>query len=69
MIDHLVTDATWKNTFAVQVKTNASTFNSWFVNARTVEIESDNFVYAFVNLRETGPEFYLVPSAVAAAKA
>jgi hypothetical protein len=64
--DLLITDATCKNTYAVQVKTNATTFTFWLVNAKTSQIVSDNFVYALVNLRKTGPEFFLVPSAVVA---
>jgi hypothetical protein len=66
--DLLVTDAECRNTYAVQVKTNASTFTFWLVNPKTSRIVSENLVYALVNLRETGPEFYLVPSAVVAKK-
>lgn len=64
--DLLVTDVSCIRTHAVQVKTNASTFNFWLTNARTTEIVSDNLIYAFVNLRKTGPEFFLVPSAFVA---
>jgi hypothetical protein len=66
--DLLVTDACCKATFAIQVKTNASTFNFWLVNARASEIVSENFVYAFVNLRKLGPEYFIVPSAAVASK-
>lgn len=66
--DLLVTDAACKNTYAVQVKTNASTFNFWLVNSKTSEIVSENLVYALVNLRKIGPEFFLVPSGVVAQK-
>jgi hypothetical protein len=52
----------------VQVKTNASGFNFWLVNAKTSRLVSDNLIYALVNLRKTGPEFFLVPSAVVAQK-
>jgi hypothetical protein len=64
--DFLVTDSECRNTYAVQVKTNAAMFNYWLVNPKTSRMVSDNLVYAFVNLRETGPEFFLVPSAVVA---
>jgi hypothetical protein len=66
--DLLVTDAECTKTYAVQVKTNATTFNFWLVNSKTSHIVSDNLVYALVNLRKTGPEFFLVPSAVVAEK-
>jgi hypothetical protein len=66
--DLLVTDATCQNIYAIQVKTNASTFNFWLVGAKTSKIVSPSFVYALVNLRKSGPEFYLVPSEVVAAK-
>jgi len=64
--DLLVTDAECRNTYAIQVKTNAATFDYWLVNSKTSRIVSDKLVYAFVNLREAGPEFFLVPSAVVA---
>lgn len=66
--DLLVTDALCLNTYAVQVKTNACTFSFWLVNPLTSQIVSESLVYAFVNLRKTGPEFYIVPSAVVAQK-
>lgn len=64
--DLLVTDALCKNTYAVQVKTNACTFSFWLVNTSTSQIVSENLIYALVNLRKGGPEFYIVPSAVVA---
>jgi hypothetical protein len=64
--DLLVTDTMCKNVYAVQVKTNAATFNFWLVNKNTSQIISDNLVYALVNLRKAGPEFFLVPSKVVA---
>ena len=64
--DLLITDAPCKNIYAVQVKTNAVTFGFWLVNKKTSSIVSDHLVYALVNLRKTGPEFYLVPSKVLA---
>jgi hypothetical protein len=59
---------TCKNIYAVQVKTNATTFNFWLVNKKTSQIISDNLIYALVNLRKTGPEFFLVPSKVVVQK-
>jgi hypothetical protein len=66
--DLLVTDATCNNIYAVQVKTNASTFNFWLVNKKTSLLVSEHLVYALVNLRKSGPDFFLVPSAVVAQK-
>ncbi|MCI0360969.1 MAG: hypothetical protein L0211_21020 [Planctomycetaceae bacterium] len=66
--DLLITDALCQETYAVQVKTNASTFNFWLVSAKTSRIKSKNFVYVFVNLRRNRPEFFIVPSKVVTAK-
>jgi hypothetical protein len=66
--DLLVTDVPCKNIYAVQVKTNATTFSFWLVNAKTTRIVSDHLIYALVNLRRAGPEFFLVPSKVVAEK-
>jgi hypothetical protein len=66
--DLLVTDPTCKHAYAVQVKTNARTFNFWLVNAKALELVSENFIYGLVNLTKNGPEFFLVPSEVAAKK-
>src|SRR5206468_2282284 len=57
-----------QKTYAVQVKTNASTFGFWLVNKCTSLLVSEHLVYAFVNLRKCGPEFYIVPSAFVAEK-
>ncbi|MBM4031925.1 MAG: hypothetical protein FJ291_09085 [Planctomycetes bacterium] len=64
--DLLVTDAECKNTYAVEVKTNRKPSSFWLVNSRTSELVSRNLIYAFVNLRDAGAEFFLVPSAVVA---
>ena len=64
--DLLVTDTHCRKTFAVQVKTNARTFNFWLVNDKTQELRSDTLVYALVNLTPKGTEYYLVPSNVVA---
>ena len=64
--DLLVTDANCQRAYAVQVKTNASIFSFWLMNSKTKTIKSDFLVYAFVNLRKNGTEFYLVPSCVVA---
>jgi hypothetical protein len=66
--DLLITDAKCRPTYAVQVKTNARGFRFWLANKRTSGIRSKNFVYAFVNLKKSGPEYYLVPSRVVAGK-
>jgi hypothetical protein len=60
--DLLVTDGNCHRAFAVQVKTNITTFRAWFVNKKTSTLKSRHMVYAFVNLTKKGPAFYLVPS-------
>lgn len=64
--DLLVTDPACRYTYAVQVKTNARTFNFWLTSKKTMQIVSNGLIYAFVNLRKSGTEFFLVPSAVVA---
>lgn len=60
--DLLVTDTECKKSFAVQVKTNARTFNFWLVNSKAKTFQSNTLIYAFVNLRKDRTEYYLVPS-------
>ncbi len=60
--DILVTDTDCKKSFAVQVKTNAHTFNFWLVNSKAKTLQSKTLIYAFVNLKKDGIEYYLVPS-------
>ena len=60
--DLLVTDTECKKSFAVQVKTNARTFNFWLVNSKATTFQSNTLIYAFVNLRKDRTEYYLVPS-------
>jgi hypothetical protein len=65
--DLLIADPPCQNVYAVQVKTNASTFGFWLVSAKTANLKSRNLVYALVNLRKSGTaEIYLVPSAIVA---
>lgn len=65
--DILIADPPCQNMYAVQVKTNASTFNFWLVSAKTGNLKSRNLVYALVNLLKDGTvEIFLVPSAVVA---
>lgn len=60
--DLLVTDTDCKKSFAVQVKTNAKTFNFWLVNSKAKTFQSKTLIYAFVNIRKDRTEYYLVPS-------
>lgn len=64
--DILATDHSCKNTFSVQVKTNARTFNFWLLTKKAREQVSLNHIYALVNLRKTKTgetiEYYIVPS-------
>lgn len=64
--DLLVTDIKCKRSFAVQVKTNARTFNFWLVNSKANIFHSKTLIYAFVNLRKDRTEYYIVPSSFVA---
>ncbi len=67
-VDLLVSDPDGQRSYAVQVKTNAVTFSFWLVGARAQQLRSRTPIYTLVNLRRTGPEFYLVPSRTIARK-
>ena len=62
----MATDQSCKNTFSVQVKTNARTFNFWLLTKKAKEQVSKTHIYALVNLRKTKTgetiEYYIVPS-------
>ena len=64
--DILVTDVECKKSFAVQVKSNATTFAFWLLSSKSMTFQSKTLVYAFVNLRKDRTDFYLVPSAFVA---
>jgi hypothetical protein len=64
--DLLVTDIDCKRSYAVQVKTNGKAANFWLTGSKAKTMVSDALVYALVNLRPNGAEFYLVPSDVVA---
>lgn len=66
--DILATDQKCQNTFSVQVKTNASTFNFWLLTSKAKEQVSKNHIYVLVNLRQNKLretiEYFVVPSKV-----
>lgn len=64
--DLLVTDYSCERTYVVQVKTNARVFGFWLLGKRAQAHKSRHLIYALVNLRREGPEYYLVPSKVIA---
>jgi len=68
--DILVTDKECKNTYSVQVKTNATTFNFWLLNKASKNLKSSTLIYVFVNLRDKKNlmEFFIVPSCVVSEK-
>ncbi|MFA6328888.1 MAG: hypothetical protein WCY41_05570 [Candidatus Micrarchaeia archaeon] len=51
-----------KRVFNIQVKTNSKNASFWLLNKDAKGTYSPNFVYVFVNLREGGADFYIVPS-------
>jgi hypothetical protein len=65
--DLLVTDIDCQRSYAVQVKTNARPSNFWLLGAKASKMISESLIYALVNLRKDGAEYYLVPSAALAA--
>jgi len=60
--DLLVTDTECKRSFAVQVKTNARTFNFFLLNSKAETFYSKNLLYVFVNLRKDRTDYFVVPS-------
>jgi hypothetical protein len=64
--DLLVTDIDCQQSYAVQVKTNARTFNFWLLGPKAEAMISDALVYVLVNLRKDSTEYYIVPSRVVA---
>lgn len=70
--DILATDQSCGNTFSVQVKTNARTFNFWLLTKKAKEQLSKNHIYVLVNLRHNKSgeiiEYFIVPSRVIAEK-
>lgn len=66
--DLLITDSECRRAYSVQVKTNKATFGFWLMGKRCQEMISPALVYALVNIRKDGMEFFLVPSAVVAKK-
>lgn len=70
--DILATDQACKNTFSVQVKTNACTFNFWLLTSKAKEQISKSHIYVLVNLRQNKSgeriEYFVVPSGVVSDK-
>ena len=66
--DLLITDTDCKRAYSLQVKTNRVTFNFWLMGRRCLDMVSPTLVYALVNLRKDGPEYFIVPSRIVAQK-
>lgn len=62
--DILVTNQNCKNSFSVQVKTNARTFNFWIIGKKGKEVFSKSHIYVLVNIKKDVIEFYVVPSKI-----
>lgn len=71
--DLLVTNCSCSVTFSVQVKTNASSFYYWLVNAKALDITAKSHIYVLVNVRRKADvekhEYFVVPSRFVAANA
>ena len=61
-VDIIASTQNLKKLFNIQVKTNSKNASFWLLNKDAKDIHSPNFVYVFVNLREEGADFYIVPS-------
>src|SRR6266540_954106 len=67
--DLLITDQRCQKAWSIQVKTNASTANSWLVNPNTRNVRSRSHAYVFVSVPknpERPAQFYVIPSRVVA---
>lgn len=66
--DILATDQSCLNTFSVQVKANARTFNFWLLTKKAKDQVSKSHIYVLVNLRQNKSgemiEYFIVPSRV-----
>jgi len=61
-VDIIASTPNLKRVFSIQVKTNSKNASFWLLNEHAKETYSPNFVYVFVNLRDGGADFYIVPS-------
>src|SRR5215471_16763656 len=70
--DILTTNQLCTQTYTIQVKTNAKTFNFWLLNKNAKAMVSKSHIYVFVNIRQRKEreeiEYYIVPSKVVASK-
>lgn len=70
--DILVTDQECRNTYSVQVKTNARTFDFWLLSQKSKKQVSDTHIYVLVNIRRKKEketiEYYIVPSKIISRK-
>ena len=64
--DLLVTNQSCTKTFAVQVKTNATTFGFWLFGQHAKKMKARALIYVLVNLRRDQTEFFVMPSATVA---
>lgn len=62
--DLLVTTDDARKTFSVQVKTMTKGFHWWVVGRGAKRFVSPSHAYVFVNIRPSGPEYFIVPSKV-----
>jgi hypothetical protein len=67
-VDLLASSPNGSRTLAIEVKTNARTFNFWLLGKKAKEMTSRGLYYAFVNIREGSEEYYIVPSRIVATR-
>lgn len=67
-VDLLASTPNGKRTLAIEVKSNARTFNFWLLGKRAKETAYKDLFYVLVNIREGSEEYFVVPSKVVAKK-
>ena len=63
-VDLLASSPNGSRTLAIEVKTNARTFNFWLLGMKAKEIKAPHLFYVFVNLRKDSEEYVIVPSRI-----
>jgi hypothetical protein len=67
-VDLLASSPNGSRTLAIEVKTNARTFNFWLLGKKAKEMTSRGHYYAFVNIGEGYEEYFIVPSRIVATR-
>jgi hypothetical protein len=66
--DLLITDQDCKKAWTIQVKTNTSTFSFFLLGKHDKKMTAKSHFYVLVNLKKTGPEYFIVPGKIVSSK-